>query len=270
MTEQVVSFTSPPVVEVVAGVTFDVVSAETDAVLGAFWKDRLREQFPHIQRQPPYQPAIEQFSTDFLPSDPPAELSLSPFPAARLWASATDEQELIQLQPGYFACNWRKLETGAEYDRWPNRRQAFQRWYNEFVSYLLESNIPEPDIRQCEVTYINHIAADDGSNHQQLFDRTFGVSFDHPTGYPFELAAIQAQFLVGDAGNPNGRLYAKIMPAFSKKGLPLYVFELTVRGIPKGPRLDDAIDFLDDGRDAINSAFVTMTSDQIHEEWGMQ
>jgi hypothetical protein len=54
MTNSIVSFDAPPVVEVVVGVTFDGIGAETSALLSAFWKEYLRNEYPSLQQQPPY------------------------------------------------------------------------------------------------------------------------------------------------------------------------------------------------------------------------
>jgi hypothetical protein len=59
--ESIVSFRRPPVVEVVAGVAFEGLGPDAGPLLGAFWKECLRQQFPTLQQQPPYSPPDEQF-----------------------------------------------------------------------------------------------------------------------------------------------------------------------------------------------------------------
>lgn len=160
VTDHIVSFTSPPVVEVVAGVSFTGVNAEAGALLAAFWKENLRHDYPALQQQPPYSPPVEQFRS----SVEPLSLSLdfgAVFPFARLWALSQDENELLQLQPGWFACNWRKVNPDDEYDRWPRRRDAFAKTFDHLSQLLVEEGVAEPKIQQCEVSYINHITASD-------------------------------------------------------------------------------------------------------------
>lgn len=270
MTESVVSFTSPPVVEVVAGVSFDVEPAELDAVLGAFWKDRLKQRFPRIQRQAPYLPALEQFSSDLLVAPSAIPLAGAPYLPARLWAMTEDEQELLQLQPGYFACNWRKFSPDIEYDRWPNRRETFRQWYTEFKEYLADADIPQLNVRQCEVTYINHIESDLYPDHGSLFAKAFTLSPNREPEYEFEMATSQFQFLVNGDDGSKGRLYVKALPGFSKKGEAVYVLELTVRGMPAGQELPELMGFFDNARRAIVKSFVSLTSVEMHEKWGIQ
>jgi uncharacterized protein (TIGR04255 family) len=270
MSVATVSFKAAPVVEVVAGVAFDALSAEMGALLGAFWKERLRGRFPGLEQQPPYFPTVEQFTAE------PGAAGFSfdrggSFPTPRLWASSKDGQELLQLQPGWFACNWRKVSESAQYDRWLKRRNAFEHWYQTLESFLGGEGTGKPTVSQCEVTYINHIRSGGVWNRHSDIDRVFSASLSPPGPYRLEQLSAQAQFVLEDDGEPYGRLHAKVMPAFALDGkTPLYVFELTARGAPLGEGLAGALEFLDRGRHAINRAFLAMTTEEMHAEWGRE
>jgi len=264
----IVSFASPPVVEVVAGVAFDGQSAEAAALLAAFWKEELRQRFPSLQQQPPYTPPDEQF-----PSDGRAIRFnlMTGLPAARLWAQSNDGQELLQLQSGWFACNWRKVQPNGEYDRWQRRRAAFERYFTSMSDYLTREGAGQPKVRQCEVTYINHITASAVWSDHAEFSKIFTVSPGAGLPYPIEQASFQAQFVLEQDGKPYGRLHVKILPAFGPDGKsPLYVLELTARGGPQGDGIEGALAFLDLGREAVDRTFVALTSDAMHKEWGLQ
>ncbi len=147
-----VSFRSPPVVEVIAAVAFEGMSQpEVAPLLGAYWRERLREQFPRLEQQPPYFPPTEQFPAP----GPFGQLhwSVGP-PPIRWWALTQDGTQLLQLQPNWFACNWRKVQPHDDYDRWPARRDAFARWYLDLTEFLRSEGLPGPRVIQCEVTYI--------------------------------------------------------------------------------------------------------------------
>lgn len=268
VSDSIVSFASPPVVEVVAGVTYDGPTAEEGALLAAFWKEHLRRQFPSFQQQPPYSPMDEQFPL----GGRSINLNLIPgLPAARLWAQSSDGQEVLQLQPGWFACNWRRVQSGGEYDRWPSRREAFKRNFTALADYLAQEGAGQPKVRQCEVTYINHITASKVWSKHSDFANIFKLSPHVNTSYPLEQASYQSQFRLERNGEPYGRLYAKILPAFGTDGrTPLYVFELTARGMPLGDGVEGALAFLDLGRQAIDLTFVALTTEAMHQEWGFR
>jgi uncharacterized protein (TIGR04255 family) len=268
MTDSIVSFTSPPVVEVVAGVALEGLAADTGAVLGAFWKDRLRQQFPSLQQQPPYSPRSEEF--------PPAignvALNLvTGVPVPRFWAQSSDGQEILQLHPGWFACNWRKVQPNDQYHRWGSRREAFQRYFSELSGYLVEDGSGEPKIRQCEVTYINHIFPSATWSRHTEFSKIFELPLKRDLPYSLEQISFQAQFTLADDDEPYGRLYINILPAFAPNGkTPLYVFELTARGAPQGDGTEGALLFLDRGRQAIDRTFLSLTTGRMHQDWGRE
>jgi uncharacterized protein (TIGR04255 family) len=269
VSDSIVSFASPPVVEVVAGVAFDGLTPETSALLGAFWKEQLRQEFPTLQLQPPITTQDEQFPVGGRSIF--AFNALAGMPAPRLWAQSSDGQDLLQLQPGWFACNWRKVQPDGEYDRWARRRGDFQRYFNRLIEYLSKEGAGQPKIRQCEVTYINHIVASKIWSSHAEFSKIFNVSISSDLPQLLEQVTFQGQFVLERDGEPYGRLYVKIIPAFGQDGkTPLYVLELTARGAPKADGVEGALAFLDLGREAIDLTFVKLTSDAMHREWGLQ
>ncbi len=263
-----ISFESPPVVEVVAGVALDGIGPETAPLLTAFWVEHARSQFPRLEQQPPYTPVMEEF--------PSAGATINlmfgvGMPPQRLWALTADGQELLQLQPGWFACNWRKVQPHYEYDRWPARRAAFEHWYQALTQFLVEQGAGEPKVAQCEVTYVNHIRP--GAvwrRHGDLQD-VFNLALLGQPPLPLEQMTAELQFLIERDGQPRGRLHARLLPAFERDGkTPLYVLELTARGRPDGDGIDGALAFLNVGRSAINDQFQALTTEAMHAEWGRQ
>ncbi len=266
---RVASFRSPPVVEVVAAVALDgMAGPEAGPLLGAYWRERLRLRFPRLEQQPPYLPAIEAFPR----AGPFGQMHWNVgVPPTRLWAMTQDGTELLQLQPGWFACNWRKVQPRDQYDRWPARRDAFATWFDDLSDYMSREGMPDMPIRQCEVTYINHVRPGrTWSDHGQL-PRVFNVSLGTPTEYPLEQASAEAQFVLERDDEPYGRLHVRVLPAYDQdRETPLYVLELTARGAPLGSGLPGALSFMDEGRQAINTLFASMTTSAMHEEWGRE
>ncbi len=267
--DQDVSFASPPVVEVVAAVALaGLHGPEVGPLLASYWRERLKVRYPRLEPQAPYLPPIEEFPSPNAFSGLQWSIGVPP---TRLWALTQDGGELLQLQPGWFACNWRKVLPHDEYDRWSVRRESFSRWYRDLMQFLVSEGINDVRITQCEVTYINHIQSGAVWGHHGHLSRVIDVNLGTPTPYRLEQLVAEAQFLMEDAGGPYGRVHAKILPAFDQDGrTPLYVLELTARGAPLGEGLVGALQFMDNGRHAINSLFVAMTTKQMHEEWRRQ
>lgn len=268
MSDVEISFTQPPVVEVIAGVALDGLGPEAGPSLTAFWHTELRAEYPNLEQQPPYFPPVEEFPTAV--GGMGFQVNVGG-PLTRLWASSDDGQELLQLQPGWFACNWRKVKPHDAYDRWPSRRRAFETSFRRLTNFLAADGGGEPKVTQCEVTYVNHIGRGELEHGHSDFERLFRVNLPE-TPFRLEQVASQASFvLAGEAGEPIGRLHARAFPAFDRDGTtPLYVLELTVRGRPLGDGLDGALAFLDQGRDAINDAFVALTTDEMQAVWGRE
>ncbi len=266
--EPSISFRSPPVVEVVAAVALSGMPPEAGPLLAAFWREQLKKQFPRLEQQPPYFPPTEQFP----PSSAQFNLQWNVgLPPVRLWALKPDGQELLQMQPGWFACNWRKVKPHDDYDRWPARRRAFSQWFTAMSSFLEREGAGEPQVTQCEVTYINHIRSGAVWNDHADFERIMNISLGTPTPYPVEQISTQAQFLMEGEGKPYGRVHVRAVPAYDQDGkTPLYVLELTARGSPLSPGLVGALQFMDAGRSAINSLFVAIATEEMQREWGRE
>jgi uncharacterized protein (TIGR04255 family) len=263
--DQIVAFDRPPVVEVVAAVSFDGLSNDQSAYLGAFWKDMLRDRYPTFQNQGRYEPTVEQFDD--------AAFAVNQFtftaglPQPRLWASSLDGQQLLQLQPDWFACNWRKVKPHDEYDRWPARREAFAHWFAAFARYIEAEGLGPIKVTQAEVTYINHIRAGRSAADLGRFGSIFTLG---PAGLETspEQVTLNTQFRYQVADDQYGRVRVTVNPALSPQGEYLYNFELTARGPVAGGDLLSALTFMDHARAQIDRTFVAMTTAEIQKSWG--
>jgi uncharacterized protein (TIGR04255 family) len=263
MTEPIVSFANPPVVEVSAGVAFPDLGPEGVALASSFWRDVARAEFPALQFQPPYVPTVEQFAGGQTPF--PSIQMMAGYPAPRLWASGDEGQYMLQLQSDWFACNWRRVRPQDAYDRWASRRSGFQSWFTQFSEYAAKADLPVGMPTQCEVTYVNHITPNSVFRTHRDFRHVFNVV---PKVGPLmqEQLSADIKFIIeDDNGEAIGRLHTNIVPGFDAESRPIYVFQLTARGRPPG---DDIMAFLDRGRELIDRTFVSLTTADMHQEWG--
>jgi uncharacterized protein (TIGR04255 family) len=271
--ETLPSYDRPPIAEVVAGTSFDRLPVQATAIFGAFWKEKLAGTFPVVQEQPPHIPPIERFgSSSFAPE---LRLQLSQqFPSPRFWFLTDTGDELLQLQPDWISCNWRKVQPDAEYGRWPSRRSKFIEFFILLDQYITESGMSPLVPRQCEVSYINHILPNKAWQDHGDLDKILKIigRTDTGAGLDPEQASVNFNFAMSDdRGEHIGRLHIIAVPAYMEMNKqPVYQLELTARGAPLGPGLDGVMQFLDKGRDTIVRTFAAVTTPEIQREWGLK
>jgi len=271
--ETLPSYDRPPIVEVAAGASFDRLPAEATAVFGAFWKERLARDFPVVQEQSPHIPPIERFGmSSFAP-----ELRLQftqQLPSPRFWFLTETGDELLQLQPDWLSCNWRKVQPDSAYSRWPSRRQKFVEFYTLLDAYLVQSGLNPLTPRQCEVSYINHVFPDKTWRDHGDLHKILNIVNHAEThrGIDAEQATVNFNFTMSnDDGEYIGRLHLFAVPAYIEMNKqPVYRLELTARGAPLGFGLDGIMEFLDKGRETIVRTFAAVTTSEIQGEWGLR
>lgn len=265
------SFRNPPVTEVVVGIAFEPVPGLSGPVIGQLWAEEFHD-FTRAEEHPRYDPAVERF--DQVGSALKIDFSIgTDFPRPRIWLVNDAEDELVQIQDDYFACNWRKVGRDAPYGRWSERRAAFDRSFNAFESFVVRRSLATLTPTQCEVTYVNHIDAKNGvsglSDAPSLF-RLFGKPPYGEEGFSGSLEQMQltSTYLLTADGRPCGRLHVEIQPGHRLADRsPVYQMKLTARGRPF-PGKEGVMTFLDQGRHAIVTAFASMTTPAMHELWG--
>lgn len=265
-------YAQAPVVEVIAAVRFVDLPLVVSAGLGEFWRSRLAAELPDVAAQSPYQAPVEQFDRRFNTPEFSLDVKIVP-PSARFWFSAASGDELVQLQPNWLACNWRKVTPDAQYGRWHSRREAFLQHYRKLSDWVEERGASITP-NQCEVTYINHIypIPNVWSKHAEAHRVFRGLQpVEPPEDILAEQVVWQAQYLLGAENKRSGRLHVKVQPAFSlKDDTPIFVMELTARGAPLTPSLNGVMEFLDQGRHAVVTMFERTTTPEAHEEWGKE
>lgn len=264
------NYDHPPIVEVVASVAFQTLPSSALLHLGAFWRDSLAHAYPRIEEKAPYLPQIERFGPEVFA--PQFNFPDGEFPSPRIWALNQSGDELLQLQRDWFACNWRKVSAESSYTHWPARRQAFERWFVALNDYMSEVGLGPLVPTQCEVTYINHVVVGETWKRHSELSRVFRSISDAelPQNIELESARFGHDYLInGEDGSPVGRLHVNVQPAFSAQGrTPIYVFELTARGLPYSQDIKGITDFLDQGRNSIIQTFEAISSGEIQREWG--
>lgn len=270
MTDNLVTFDNPPVNEVVLSTQFARHSLDDALVVAEFWP-KVRERFPNIERQPPIAPATEDFTSPPKQGQLQVEFGDQPFPQ-RYWCTSEPGNDLLQFQQDRFLVNWRKLDNGVKYPRYPHVRELF----NEFFPVFEEAVSPEKlNVEQCEITYVNEIEAkpDSGHGHMELSRvlKLFSGPIDLPDLPAPEDTQYQSRYVLRRGDDPFGRFYVSAVPGLNTStNEPIYVVTLLVRGTPPSPDADGARAFFEDGHDRIVRTFKEITTDDMHSEWGLR
>jgi uncharacterized protein (TIGR04255 family) len=264
-------FDKPPVVEVALSVSFDPLPRVTAADLGALWQLHYRNRgFPFTADQPPLRVLPEQFPASAVPA---LRIELTPLaPTPRMWFHNERGTQLVQVQRDWFARNWRKMETEEEYPRYPAIRRFFDEDLSQFRSFLESEDLGPLVPRHAEVTYVNQIFLEGGI---ERVDQVLNIAAPawRGTFLPSpELTRLSAQFVIpARDGTPLGRLYASAEPAFRARDVaPVLLLTMTARGSLPREGFEGLSEFLDTGRRWIVLGFVEVTTEQMHDVWGLK
>jgi len=252
-------YETPPVIEVVCGIQFVSIEALTVAHFGRWWS-RISDDFPKCQEVPPLVPVIERFDAEG--TSPPELVEVPPLP--RLWLISKKGDQLIQLQKDRFLFNWRKTSEEHIYPRYSFVRSSFDRYRNEFASFVVETT--EQNLRpiQYELTYINHIpeglsswrkpAEIGGILPDVSWQAEPGRFLPDPESVDFRVSFILPDRL--------GRLHVRARNARRKSdNLGVILLEITARGF--GDEIDA---WFNVAHDWIVRGFTDLTATKIQKE----
>jgi uncharacterized protein (TIGR04255 family) len=262
-------FGRPPVVEVTLSVQYERLKNIRTPHLGLFWA-AVRSQFPHLEEYPPIPPVIEALGpTPELESGMRVEFLKVP-PVPRCLFINADGSELIQVQKDRFIANWRQTRQSAEYPRYEHVREMFVANLGVYTEFLESERLGSIAPNQCEVTYVNHIRADEIWNHAGQLDRILTVwnsrYSDEFLGTPEDVRCA-IRYAITDGNDALGRLHVSIEPKYAPDRAPMLVMSLTARGRPKTQDLSGVLGFFDLGREWIVRGFTSITSTEMHHAW---
>lgn len=261
------SFHEPPVTETALSLQFAPIQGWTLGHFGMFW-ERVRASLPRIEAHPPLSDEIED-PESLKPAS--QQISVSRVPELRCWYVSNDERQIVQVQRNRFVYNWRAVNADDAYPRYEAFvRPSFLKYWNEFSSFSLDAGFPPPAVVQCEVTYVNIIPR--------------GVEWATPDEWSsvFNLLAPPAtnRFLPGpESGqfgfsyrmpDSSGRLHISAGHAVQRQdGSEVIKLQLTARGRPSSSGVNAILDWIDTGREWVVRGFFDITTEKMHERWGI-
>ena len=185
----------------------------------------------------------------------------------RHWLISADGTRLVQIQQDRLIVNWRRIKDEDEYPRYGALRDELLRVEEAFESFVFEvTNYAFPPVTQTEVTYINRIPI--GRPVSRLSDVDQVLSNAHLPwtmllGMPEQLKLEQRFRLTGPGTQPS-RVYVSLQPAPDGEALML---NLTMRGLPEGKTMADALINLDFAHQHIVHGFAAITSSALRTAW---
>jgi len=266
------SFKNPPLTEVVLSVQFETLSKLQSPQMGLLW-GKFRSKYPVTEQHPEVDGVVEQFGDDV---GSPIHVEVSKVtPTPRIWFLSEESPELIQVQQNRFIHNWRKTGPEDTYPRYEHIRKEFEQDLDIFLDFLKEEKIGDFQPNQCEISYINHIEANEIWKDHSEFEKINPFwKFINTDGTlePPENIKITTQHIFNDGeGKPQGRLYIAHQPVFLKKDKkPVYAMSLVVRGRPLTNDIDGIFSFFDHGRKLIVQSFAAVTTAELHKLWGRE
>lgn len=266
-------YKKPPVVEVAVMLQFDTPKLGLPQIMR--WWSKIQRKYPGFEQAPPIPPAIESFA---VPKGPQPLVQFQLFdspPIPRIFIKKSTNTELIQIQQDRFGYSWRKLKSEDDYPRYKAIRGNFVKQLTSFEKFLTSEKLEALKVTLCEVTYVNHILGS-GVWHGHSELHKVIPSFKPELTENFlplpEDMQFASRYIIGNGNNkihPMGRLYVNVEPRFLTADMaPIFLMRLTARGAPQGKNQAGILKMLDLGHEWIVRSFTTLTSPEMHKEWG--
>lgn len=261
-------FERPPVVETVFSIEFAPLPRWEVPFFGLYWST-IRERFPRCSTQPPLLSQVENLSDEPPPHQPLAFMFSPTSPTVRCWFFNEPETELIQVQKDRFIYNWKRGTIHQDYPHYERIRPLLSREWNHFAEFLTNNELGQTEIRQCEVTYVNHIEMGIGWRDYGELNSVIapwsGVKRESLLRSP-EDVEISARYRLPDG---RGRLYIRAQPAIrATDRKEILQLTLTARGRPISSESGRVFDWFDVTQPSVVQSFVDFTSDEMHSLWG--
>ncbi len=255
-------YRKPPVIETALGVQFAPLRSFSLPHFGLFWST-IRGDYPQQAIQPPLDNVVEDLVGS--PLGGKIGIRFSSEPEARCWYLNASGTELIQLQRDRFVRNWRKVTGSEEYPSYDLLKPRLEHDWARLLAFLEREELGRPEVNQCEVTYINHLAVDVetlGSAHR--FARGLSSLAGEFLPEP-ETTQLQVRYLMGDK---KGRLHVAVEPGVRLDDRhPVLQLGLTARGSPVSSRLEDILAWFDLGHEWVVRGFTDFTRSEMHKTW---
>ncbi|HET6841536.1 MAG TPA: TIGR04255 family protein [Candidatus Angelobacter sp.] len=256
-------FKTPPAIETLMGLYFAPLKGWQTPYFGLFWNE-IRQDYPKVEVQPFLVP--DQALRVELKSEK-ARLEITGEVPVRWLYFHRSEKTLIQVQSDTFMQNWRKRNDKDPYLHYSDLRPSFANMWKRYCKFLRINKVTVPVVRECEVTYVNHI--DKGSGWNSLRDLSNVVScWSSVTSSGFLPSPDIISFnLVYPIRKKNGRLQVTLQPGI-REGQETLQLTLMAKCKPESSAPSELLNALDLAREWVVRGFTDFTTGSMHEIWG--
>lgn len=257
-------YEKPPVVETLLAVQFKKLTTFTIGHFGLYWA-RIKERYPGIEVQPPIASIREEYGKRS-PQHSGLRVEVVSKPEVRCWFVNEHGDKLIQVQTDRFIHNWRKAEGRSIYPRYATTKPDFLASWGDFCDFLSEVAISEPEVDQCEITYINHIELGEGiQSFGDVSKLIAGWSYSGDFLKQPEAVSVSSSFVIPEN---KGRLHISLQRAIRRADAKeVLQLTLTVRGAPSSSGYDGLAEWFDLGHEWIVRGFTDFTTEHMHRQW---
>lgn len=260
-------FADPPVNETVLSIQFAPIPRLGIPHYGLFWAS-IRQEFPRLEVHPAIPSVTEQFSEPIV-RQPKIGVQFVTVPDVRCWFLDESGTRLIQVQRDRLIHNWRQLAGDERYPRYPSVRKTLETEWIRFCDFLRVEDLGQPQVNQCEVTYVNHIEYGKGWNGYGELSKVISPWSGVTSGSflpPLERASMEAHYRLP---RELGRLHISVEPVIrARDSQEVLQLTLTARGAPKSSSLADIVSWMDLGREWVVKGFTDFTTASMHNIWG--
>ncbi|MEW6375094.1 MAG: TIGR04255 family protein [Thermodesulfobacteriota bacterium] len=248
------SYKNPPINEVVCGMRFQTPDKLYIPHIGLLW-DKFRQEYPIIQHAPPIAGAKGEIQID----------STTGLPLQRVWFINRADDQLIQFQFDRFYFNWRRREN--DYPRYTHVIKNFRNLKNTLDNFFKEFDLGELRPIEYELSYINHIPKGQGWDTLHDLPKVFSDFVWKQTMGRFlpspENIAWQTAFSLPEG---KGRLTVNLKQAIrAGDKIPLFVLELTARGIGESKDKETLYKWFDLAHEWIVQGFADLTTSEVQK-----
>lgn len=256
-------FSEPPLDEVVLGVQFSPMQNYSSVFAGNV-HSLFQNEFPKVAEQHLLEPQFETFGGGNVQAGPRIQVGSPPI-GTRLWFLSQDENHLLQFQADRFLSNWRRRPNAQEYPRFEGLSEAYERNLRRLEAFFRDSFGQTIEVNQAEVSYINVIPVDGFADAESWLAVWNGGKID--------VESVNLSFsevIRGKDGKPFARLLHQVTSVYTMDGKNRALrLSLAFKGKPKSETIDEAMDFLRRGREAIVLRFKEITTSEAHQAWGI-
>jgi uncharacterized protein (TIGR04255 family) len=273
----------PPVNEVVISVSLQPQPVlESPRLLVGL--SRILADFPEVSEVPPYEmPAEQPFEDQVLqPAVQRIQFVSSSPTHRRYWLTASEPSPLLlQIQPNYFALNWRRQERDEDYPGYAQLMERFQYYLSLFEEEVTSQSGKPLIASQLELTYINILRPDELWGTTKDLPRVINLSV--PGMDRFEQVNLAySEPVKTESGSFYGRLHAAVSTGYVPKAepaelrplrapdlVPIINLSITARSARFAEGIEPAGQRFDPAHDAVTDAFKRLTTDAARGNWGL-